>query len=431
MKRRNFLKKVGLGVAAAGSFGFPMISHGAGESVVVVGGGVGGATFAKYLKKLEPSAQISLIEENPQYYTCFMSNEVLGGDRQLDSLRVDYQGLAGLGIQVIQDRVVNIDPAAKSVITQSGQTYHYNRCIVSPGIDFRYDEIEGYDANVAERIPHAWKAGGQTLTLRAQLEAMPDGGVFVLAAPPNPFRCPPAPYERASQIAHYFKQYKPNAKIQILDPKASFAKQSLFMQAWRDLYGFDTDNSMIEWISGSEYQVAEVNVADHEVVTNDGERFHADVINLIPPQKANWIAHQADLIDESGWCPVDRRTFESTRHAGIYVLGDACTATALPKSGFAANSEAKNCAVAMSAAFKGIEAGDPSFSNACYSVVGSGYAISVMAVYTLSEDGQRITPVPGAGGLSRSNASEEERLLDVEYAYSWYNNFVQDTFHVS
>ncbi len=423
--RRGFLKTLATGAALLGA---PALALGAARQVVVVGGGTGGVSVARALRRADATIAVTLIEPDSDYYTCYMSNEVLGGGRSLASIRFGYAGLQADGIQVVRDRVSAIDPDARQVITAAGARLPYDRCIVSPGIDFRYETVAGYDASVITTIPHAWKAGEQTRLLRAQLDAMPDGGTFVLAAPPNPYRCPPAPYERASQVAHYFKQYKPRSKVVILDPKSSFAKQSLFIQGWRDLYGYGGGNAMIDWIGGPEQGVVQVDPVSRRVTTGFGDSYNADVLNLVPAQQAGAIAFQAGLTDASGWCPVDPQTFESRLRPGIHVIGDACSASPLPKSGFAANSEAKQCALAVAALLNDRPLANPSYANACYSIVGADYAISVLGVYRLAAGGQQIEQVPGSGGLSRADASAEERRRDVEYAHSWYNNFTRDLF---
>ena len=428
--RRNFLKQL-----AASSFilasGLPTLVQGAQKRVVIVGGGTGGATAAKYLLRNDASIQVILIEKNASYLTCYMSNEVLGGERELESLRFNYDALKARGVTVVQDEVIAIEADTQQVRTQSGQTYRYDRCIVSPGIDFRFDTVAGYDATIAATsIPHAWKAGQQTLDLRAQLEAMDNGGTVVIAAPPNPYRCPPAPYERASQIAHYLKQHKPNSKVIILDPKTAFAKQAQFEEAWTSLYGYKSSNAMIEWHSGEEDAgVVAVDASNKTVTTAFGDRYSADVLNIIPAQKAGSIAFSADLTDDTGWCPINRQTFESERQANIHVIGDACTANALPKSGYAANSEAKVCAAAVAALLNGQQVASPSFSNGCYSVVGTDYAISILAIYRLSDDGKSIEKIPNSGGTSALNLSAKQHRLALQYAHSWYKNFTHDIFN--
>jgi len=429
--RRNFLKAMSAGGLLL-TAGIPAASWGAKQAhVVIIGGGTGGATAAKYLKLADPSIEITLIEQNPNYYTCYMSNEVLGGDRTLDSLKFGYEGLRARGIKVIHDKVVGIDPDTRVVSTQSGSAIGYDRCIVSPGIGFRYDLIEGYDESMIDTVPHAWKAGPQTTRLRAQLEAMPNGNNFIMAAPPNPYRCPPAPYERASQVAYYFKKHKPDSKVIIVDPKSSFAKKDLFTQGWEKLYGYEKDDDfdeskMIQWRSSNGIKAFDAGA--HSVVSADGEQFGqvGDVINIIPAQKAGALAFAADLVGESGWCPVSVNTFESTRHPNIHVIGDACIASPLPKSGFAANSEGKACALAVAALLNDREPGQTSFTNGCYSLVSDDYAISIVAVYRLTEEGNAIAKV--SGGTTPIDASDEEKLVDVKYAYSWYNNFTRDIF---
>jgi sulfide dehydrogenase [flavocytochrome c] flavoprotein subunit len=426
INRRTFIRAAG-GVAALGaSIGFPSLVLGAQQRVVVVGGGVGGSTAAKYIRKLDPNIAVTLIEAKPNYTACFMSNEVLSGERTLESLTFGYDGLRGYGIDVVMDRVIGIDPEKKTVRTEGGRSFDYDACVVSPGIGFKWEKIEGFDEQVAaESIPHAWNAGPQTLLLRRQIEAMPDGGLVVISAPPNPFKCPPGPYERASQIAMYCKHRKPRSKIIILDPKDAFSKQGLYKEGWSKLYGFGTDNSMIEWIGAAGGGTVESVDPDTRVVQAEIEEFEADVVNIIPPQKAGPIAFAADLVD-GDWCPVDKRTFESTRHKGIYVLGDSSSAAKMPKSAYAANSQAKVAAAAIAARFNGMEPGDPTFVNTCYSVVGEDFGISVAAVYSLDSHTNTITPIPGSGGVSPSNASPEIRKREVSYAHSWFANVIND-----
>lgn len=429
IRRRTFLKTLVAG-AAVGTLGFPMLGKAANQRIVVIGGGTGGATVAKYLRRLDNTLDVTLIEKNAIYTTCYMSNEVLSGDRTLESLQFNYDGLKAHGVKIVTDEVTGIDYDAGLVLTKGGISYPYDRCVVSPGIDFRYDQIAGYSEADIETVPHAWKAGQQTLVLRDQLKAMPNGGTVVIAAPPNPYRCPPAPYERASQIAHYLKQHKPNSKVIILDPKPSFTKQALFEQAWTELYGYKTDNALLEWWSGDARAagVVEVDVASKTAITQFGDRVQGAVLNVIPPQKAGKLAFDAGLVDATGWCPVNKLTFESTLHPKVHVIGDACMADSLPKSGFAANSEAKVCASAIHALLNGLDVESPSFSNGCYSLVGKDYAISVVGVYRLSDDGKLVESIAGSGGVSSATATAQDRLFDASYAYSWYNNFTQDVF---
>ncbi|MCF1183118.1 NAD(P)/FAD-dependent oxidoreductase [Marichromatium gracile] len=428
LSRRDFVKTGATATAALGLLSAPYLARAASHRVVVVGGGTGGATAAKYLKRADPAIEVTLIEPNETYYTCYLSNEVIGGDRQLDTLEHGYDGLRAHGIRVVHDTVTAIDPEARAVDTAGGERFEYDRCVVAPGIELLYDRIEGYSEAAAETLPHAWKAGAQTALLRRQLEEMADGGTVVLVAPPNPFRCPPGPYERASQIAHYLKGHKPKSKVIILDSKQAFSKQGLFTQGWERLYGFGTEDSLIEWHPGPDAAVVRVDAEGMVAETSFGDEIRADVMNVIPPQRAGKIAQVAGLADDSGWCPVDKRTFESSIHPGIHVIGDACIATKMPKSGYSANSQGKVAAAAIAALLKGEEPGTPSYINTCYSIIGTDYGISVAAVYRISEDGATIAPVEGAGGLTPSDAPDWALAREVQYAYSWYNNITHDTF---
>ena len=290
INRRKFIQAAGtvtaLGMASAPYLSFAVSAAGM-KKVVVVGGGIGGATVAKYIRMADPSIDVTVIEPKKSYFTCFMSNEVLGGDRAMNTIEFGYDGLAKHGVKVVHDKVTKIDAGARKVTTAGGSTFSYDRCVVAPGIDFKWETIEGYDANVANQVPHAWQAGPQTKLLLSQLQAMKDGGTVIIAPPPNPFRCPPGPYERASQIAHYMQQHKPKSKVIILDPKPKFSKMGLFTQGWEKLYGYKTDNSMIEWYgSKDEAGVIKVDAGSRTVTTAFGDEHKADVLNVIPAQKA-------------------------------------------------------------------------------------------------------------------------------------------------
>ncbi len=424
INRRTFIQTL-TAAAAVGVVGTPYLALGASKKVVVVGGGTGGATAAKYLRLADASIEVTLIEPNKDYYTCYLSNEVLGGNREMDSIKFGYDGLKKHGVKVVHDYVTGIDAEKKTVTTKGGESFSYDRCIVAPGIQLRYDTIEGYDEATSEKIPHAWKAGPQTVTLRKQLTDMKDGGTMVIVPPPNPFRCPPGPYERASQIADYFKREKPKSKIVILDSKPKFSKQGLFIQGWEKLYGYGTDNSMIEWRPGPDATVNKID-AGKMTAFNEFDEVKADVMNVIPAQHAGKIAFTAGLTNDSGWCPIALDTFESTIHKNIHVIGDASIAKGMPKSGYAANSEAKVCAAAVAAALNGTEMGSPSYVNTCYSVVGKDYGISVAAVYKLAEDKSKIMKV--SGGLTPKDASADAHKREVGYAHSWLKNITNDIF---
>jgi sulfide dehydrogenase [flavocytochrome c] flavoprotein subunit len=425
LNRRQFLVLAG-GVLSAAALGFPRISLGANKRVVVIGGGIGGATAAKYIKMMDSTIEVTLVEKKKTYHTCFMSNEVVSGLRDISSIEFTYDGLKKRGIQVINTEVTAIDPGAKKISLKDGKALNYDACIVSPGIDFHWDTIEGYSAQVAEQLPHAWQAGPQTILLRDQLKAMRDGGTVVIVAPPDPFRCPPGPYERASQIAWYLKNHKPKSKIIILDPKEKFSKMSLFTAGWKRYYGYGTENSLIEWVAGD--AGGEVTRVDAKQMTvHAGSAVKGNVINIIPPQKAGKIAFAAGLVNDSGWCSVNQQTFESKNHADIYIVGDASVAAPMPKSGYAANSQAKVCAAAVVAKLQGKPAPVPSYVNTCYSLITPEDGISVAMVYKLGADGT-IAKVEGAGGLTPADASDTMRKREVEYAHSWFQNITYDSF---
>jgi sulfide dehydrogenase [flavocytochrome c] flavoprotein subunit len=423
---RRKLLQVGLATSASalvGVTGFPGILRAAGKRVAVVGGGVGGATAAKYLRIFDPSIEVTLIEPSKEYYTCFMSNEVVGGLKDLNSIKFGYDKLAKRGVKLVHKKATAVDAAGKKVTVDGGETIAFDACIVAPGIDIKYGSIAGYSEAAAEKIPHAWKAGPQTALLRKQLEAMPDGGVFILAAPADPFRCPPGPYERASLVANYFKKAKPKSKVLILDAKEEFAKKGLFTAGWTKLYG-----NMIEWVPASkEGKVKRVDVDKMTVYAGELEGEHKGaVINLIPQQSAGKIALDSGLANDKGWCPVNPSTFESAQQKGVYVIGDACIAAPMPKSGYAANSQAKVCASAVVAALSGGTPPTPAYTNTCYSLVGPDYGISVAAVYKVADG--KLDAVKGAGGLSPADAPDEVRKREVAYAHSWFTNIADDIF---
>lgn len=422
IKRRDFLKLVGA-ASALGALGQAPVALGkASARVIVIGGGFGGATAAKYIRRFDPGIHVTLIEKDSKYTTCPFSNTVIAGMRDIDSITFGYDKLSkNHGVEVIHDLVTEVDAAGKKVTLKGGKTLQYDKLVVSPGIDFKADAIEGYDEAAAQKMPHAWKAGAQTTLLRKQLEAMKDGGTVVIAPPPNPFRCPPGPYERASLIAHYLKNNKPNSQILILDAKDKFSKMPLFQDGWAELYG-----TMIAWTGASEGgKVVRVDPKGMKVVTTD-EEVTADVANIIPAQTASRLAHAAGLTDKTGWCPVDPNTFESTIHKDVYVIGDASIAGPLPKSGYAANSEAKVCAAQLVAAVSGQKPLAPSWVNTCYSLVGPQYGISVAMVYKGSPKG--IAKVEGSGGVSPRQAPLSTRTMEAIYAEGWYNSIVQDMF---
>ncbi len=396
----------------------PAFAAGAAQ-VVVVGGGFGGATAAKYLKRFDPKIGVTLIEPSKRFVTCPFSNTVIGGINSIDYITQNYDALRDRGVEVVHDSASAIDGAKKEVRLAGGGSVGFDRCIVSPGIDFRWGAIEGLDASTVERIPHAWKAGPQTLLLRKQLEAMPDGGVFVISPPVNPFRCPPGPGERISLVASYFTKAKPNSKIIVLDPKKKFSKQGLFEEGWAALYP-----GMIEYRNLDEDGVVRrVDPASRTLYTDFGE-VTGDVVNFIPSQKAGQIAHDSGLADQTEWCPIDQQTFESTLVPGVHVVGDASIAAPMPKSGFAASTQAKVCAEAVVNLLGGAAPGTPKFVNTCYSLVDENYGISVAMVY--GYEGGKIVKIKGSGGLSPSGADAKFRRKEADYARGWYQSISRD-----
>jgi NADPH-dependent 2,4-dienoyl-CoA reductase/sulfur reductase-like enzyme len=311
-----------------------------------------------------------------------------------------------------------VDAQGRSVTLSNGSQLAYDRLVLAPGIDLRWDGLPGYTEAAAERMPHAWKAGEQTLLLRRQLESMEDGGTVVMAAPANPFRCPPGPYERASLIAYYLKTKKPKSKLIILDAKDAFSKQGLFLGAWKELY------PNIEWVSLS--KGGKVNSVDAGAMTlaTDFGSHKADVANVIPPQKAGRIAEIAGVADRTGWCPIDPVTFESKLQPNVHVIGDASIAGAMPKSAFSANAQAKVCATAVAKLVAGGKPDDPKLINTCYSLVAPDYGISVANVYAPA-DGQ-IKDL--GGGVSATNAPSTTRAAEAIFANGWFKTITEEVF---
>jgi NADPH-dependent 2,4-dienoyl-CoA reductase/sulfur reductase-like enzyme len=387
--------------------------------VIVVGGGFGGATCARELRR--QGVDVTLVEPNRTYVACPFSNAVLADLRSMDAQQFGYDAIKREGIAVVSQRAVRIDPQRRSVVLEDTTTFAYDRLVLAPGIDFRFDALPGYDEAASASLPHAWKAGEQTLLLRRQLEAMEDGGTVIIAAPGNPFRCPPGPYERASLIAHYLKARKPRSKVLILDAKDTFSKQRLFQAAWQELYP-----GMIEWVPlSSGGKVNEVD-AKSLTLTTDFGRHTGHVVNIIPPQRAGQIAQSAGTTDRSGWCPIDPVTFESRLQPNIHVLGDAIIGGGMPKSAFSANAQAKVCAAAVAGLLHGQAPGAPKLINTCYSLVGPDYGISVAGVYRPVNG--VLTDVEGAGGTSPLNVPASFRSLEAAYAEAWFDTVTTEVF---
>jgi NADPH-dependent 2,4-dienoyl-CoA reductase/sulfur reductase-like enzyme len=388
--------------------------------LVVIGGGFGGASAASFARRNHPDVQVTLVEPQRAFVTCPYGNLLLGGERRIGQITHSYDGLRARGVTVIHDRAVGIDAAARRVRLAGGQSLAYDRLILSPGIALRWGAIEGYDEAAAELMPHAWVPGdgSQTLLLRRQLEAMPDGGVVGLVIPANPFRCPPGPYERISMIAHYLKRHKPRSKILALDPKEGFSKQGLFQDGWRALYG-----DMIEWVPGNrDGKVVRVDVRERVLETEFGTRHKVDVANIIPPQSAAAIAREAGLANDTGWVPVDTRSFEARAAAGIHVIGDANIPGPMPKSGYIASTTARQAVASAIALHRGQNAPEAVYFNTCYSHVGEEYGISVVGIFRPNADGTAIVEVPNSGGVSPRGDLPAQRRLEALHADAWYDS---------
>jgi sulfide dehydrogenase [flavocytochrome c] flavoprotein subunit len=443
INRRRFLKAV---TAAAGSsvLSIPQ-AHAASPKarVVVVGGGFGGATAAKYLRLLDPGIEVTLIERGTLYTSCPLSNEVISGERNIKTLQADYRGLAARGVKVVHNEVTAIDPVSKTVTTAEGGSFAYDSLVMAPGVDFDFAAIEGLTAQVSDsRIPHAWKAGPQTLLLKKQLEDMPDGGKFVIAVPKAPFRCPPGPYERAAQAAlHCLHHGKKKAKILILDANDTFSKRPLFEEAWKALYGYG-NGGMIEWISGANGGQVERVDAGSLTCSTTFDDIKCDVLNVIPPHRAGKIARDTGLATLKGtWCEVKPESMESKAHKDIYVIGDSCvggevsTGNGFPKSAHMANSQAKAVVASLVAKLNGLPPPVPVYTNTCYSVVGHDWGFSVVHLFRVEnnqwvyvKDGSGISPVTFGTKEAPKPVPRIYRKMEVAYADGWLRNLLADGF---
>ncbi len=395
--------------------------------VVVIGGGFGGATAAKYIRQLDSEIQVILIEPKLKYITCPGSNWLFAGMTKLDKLTLDYQSLSNVyGVKLVTDTVVRIESDRRRVLLAGGEVIGYDRLVMSPGIDFRWDTLPGYTQEIAQIYPHAWQAGPQTLLLQQQMQAMDDGGVVLISVPVDPYRCPPGPYERASLMAFWLKQHKPRSKIIILDAKTTFSKQKLFEAGWAKHFGYGRTNSLIEWRSIADNPLTRLDVKSGVLETYFGDKIQGQVLNIIPQQQAGSIARQAGLSDASGWCPVEPQTCSSKFIENMHVIGDAANFAPIPKSAFAANSEAKVCALAVVSLLNQQPVPEAHWLNTCYSLVTPQHGISVAGVYKLAGDGS-IQMVKGAGGVS-SLEDAAAPMAEAEYAQTVYRALVMDSF---
>jgi NADPH-dependent 2,4-dienoyl-CoA reductase/sulfur reductase-like enzyme len=416
MKRRDLLQAAGAAVVLSGC---ATVAPRARPHVVVIGGGYGGATAARYVRMWSGGeVDVTLVEPNAAFISCPLSNLVLGGSRRIGDLTLRYDALASRhGIRIVRDSATAIDADQRTVVLAGGSRLTYDRLVVSPGIEFLFDELPGMTADGA--ILHAWKAGAQTVALRAQLEAMPDGGVYVLTVPPAPYRCPPGPYERACQVAHYFSRFKPRSKVLLLDANEDVvSKGPLFKKIWKERYG-----GIVEYRPG--FRAVEIDAAGRTAVSELGEKVKADVLNVIPPHRAGAIAAQAGLANVNArWCEVDFLTFESKRAPRVHVIGDAIqTAPLMPKSAHMANQHAKVCAAAVVDLLAGrAPNAAPMLTNTCYSFVSDRDVIHVASVHAYDAAKKTLLVVPGSGGLSK-----EANALEGAYALNWAANIWADT----
>jgi sulfide dehydrogenase [flavocytochrome c] flavoprotein subunit len=410
----------GITVATA-SLALPYVASAqSGARVAVIGGGFGGTACARALKRLDPKLRVTLVEPNRIFTACPFSNEVIAGLRDIGAQQFGYEKIAADGISVVAQHADGIDAQARSITLGDGSALGYDRLVLSPGIDFNFGALPGYSEAAANAMPHAWKAGEQTLLLRKQLEAMDDGGTVVIAVPANPARCPPAPYERASLIAHYLTTKKPRSKVLILDAKDNFSQQKLFENAWKELYG-----GMIERVALSQGgRVTSVDPAAKGIVTEFGN-YTADVANVIPPQKAARIAELAGAADHTGWCPIDPVSFESRLVPNIHVIGDACLGGGIPKSASAASAQGKACAAAIVNLLSSKPPETPRLTGVCYNTVAPGYAFSLPGVYMPKDS--IFAEVEGSAA-SALDAPREVRVREAKDAINWFKTITADNF---
>ena len=417
LNRRNFIS-ASAGIAATMSS--PMVFGASKPKVVVIGGGAGGATAARYIAKDSKGAiDVTLVEPTRSYYTCFFSNLYLGGFRDFDSIGHRYGKLASdFGINVVHDWAVDVDSSGKTVSLAGGGTLNYDKLILSPGIDFVDNSVPGWDLSSQNKMPHSYKAGSQTQLLNAQIENMRQGGTYCMVAPPNPYRCPPGPYERVSMVAHKLKKTNPSAKILILEPKPKFSKQGLFEEGWNKHY-----SGMIEMI-GPEMggKGVEVRPASMEVIV-DGEAEKVDVCNVIPAMKAGKIAELAGVTD-GNWAPTIAHTMQSRKNNDIHILGDAAAQGDMPKSGFSANSQAKVCAMAVRGELTGSKVFPAKFSNTCWSLVDTNNGVKVGASYEATDE--KIAKI--SGFVSKTGEDASVRKATYEESIGWYSGITSDMF---
>ena len=444
MNRRQFITAAGLGALSLTLPTRGLFAQ-AQAHVVVLGGGVGGATFAKYLKLQDANVRVTVIEKNPIYIRPYGSTEVITGHVGMKELEVTYDDLARkYGIAFIFDTVVGGDLDKKVLRLATGKDIRYDKLVVSPGIENLYDKVEGYSEKLANSsIPNGWIPGAQTQLLANQLKAMPQGGTFVLVAPPNPYRCPPGPYERAALVTEWCAKHNPTAKVVILDNKNEFVTDKNMLLGWNRLYNFNipaefmegmpsdvkthSSPSRLEWVRAKEGGKVIAIDANSKTVKFEAGSIRADVLNVIAPMRAGKIAQDLGLTDNNGWCPVDLTDFSSNHFKDVYVLGDASHAGMAPKSGYSANSQAKVTAMAVVNALAGKEPNEnPVWENTCYALAGSEYGLFIADVFRLKEGGvmYRVNPERNPS-LTQTPA---QIRLSAAYQQAWMRTFTQDCF---
>jgi sulfide dehydrogenase [flavocytochrome c] flavoprotein subunit len=414
--RRGFLKITGASMLAAK---WPSMAYGAAPHVVVVGGGAAGTIVARRISASGSGIRVTLIERNERYYSRLISNQMFSGLETAGSTDFGYESLGKHDINVVHDVVSTIDSQKRLVSLASGNSLTYDRLVLAPGIRVNTQSIVGYDSSAVQRMPHAWTDQEQALLLRRQIESMRPGGIMMMAVPPDPISSPCAPYERASLIAHFLQQQNPSAKLLICDAKTDFPLSGLFRAAWDELYP-----GMIEWVGVRDTggAVSEVDSGTMKVLFPK-QSFTADVVNIIPPQSAGNLATRTGVIDASGWCPVDIKTFESVEQPGVYVVGDATQAHALPKTTQMANSQAKVCASAVVESLTGVAMEPARFIDVEYNIVAPNYAIYSITTYRLDDTGNGVVAVS-----NRQSSPDDERGRDFSFALSWYNNISREMF---
>ena len=420
--RRKFAQYAG-GTAALAATGFsiPVIAQGK-PKVVVIGGGPAGGTAARYLAKDSNGAiDVTLVEPAKQFTTCFHSNLYVGGFKKFEEITHGYEKLAGQGVKVVHQAAAAIDREKKQVRLADGSTFSYDKLIVAPGIDIKYESVPGYAREHEEVMPHAWKAGPQTKILKAKLDAVPDGGVIVMLAPPNPYRCPPGPYERVSMFAHALKTSgRTKSKIIIIDAKDKFSKQGLFQEGWEKHYP-----GMVEWLAPNIHDgVKSVDPKTGTIVTGFETYKNVALANIIPAQMAGKIARDAGLADASGFCPIDAASMKSTIDGNIYVIGDACIPGDMPKSAFSANSQAKVAAMMIRGELTGARTFPPRFANTCWSLIAPDDTVKVGGRYE-NKDGKIATV---EGFISQTGETAALRKQTQEENIGWYDGIIADIF---